>query len=167
MYILLNKEIWQTMKAQKISHCNAKDFSKDAQYCACLNLRKAARVVTQYYDGIFRGMGFRSTQIGILSVLFRQGALTMNQLAEITVTDRTTLTRSLRLLEREGLVTVQSGSDKRERVVELKAKGRKVVERAYDVWQDGQARLVEKIGAARFRRMLNDLTVATEAAAQG
>ena len=74
--------------------------------CTCFNLRKAARAVTQYYDDALRPSGLRVTQFSLLSVIKQFGTVNIGTLADEAVMDRTTLTRNLKLLEQEGLVTI-------------------------------------------------------------
>ena len=89
--------------------------------CTCFNLRKAARAVTQYYDDALRPSGLRVTQFSLLSVIKQFGTVNIGTLADEAVMDRTTLTRNLKLLEQEGLVTVTAGDDARVREVSLTA----------------------------------------------
>src|ERR687885_698919 len=91
--------------------------------CACFNTRKASRALTQLYDEMLRPSGLRSTQFTLLMVLRGRGPTSINGLAEATVTDRTTLSRNLAILEERGLVRVQPGEDARVRVVELTEAG--------------------------------------------
>ena len=57
---------------------------------ACLQPRKATRVVTQLYDEALRPIGLRSTQLPILVTLAAHGALAVTDLAvlPIEVVDR-------------------------------------------------------------------------------
>ncbi len=112
--------------------------------CVCFNLRKAARAVTQLYDGILRPSGLRVTQFSILAVLARSGPLTQSRLAGATVTDRTTLTRNLRLLEAKGLIRIEQGADRREREIGLTEAGRKALAKAYPLWKEAQARMEKR-----------------------
>ena len=41
-------------------------FMNESQLCACANLRKAVRAVSQLYDDAFRPIGLRATQFGLL-----------------------------------------------------------------------------------------------------
>ena len=41
-------------------------LTRDGHCCACFNLRKATRAVTQYFDEKMRETGLRATQLGIL-----------------------------------------------------------------------------------------------------
>src|SRR5918911_2099329 len=99
--------------------------------CACFNTRKASRALTQLYDDVLRPSGLRITQFTLLMVLRGYGPMSINNLAEATVTDRTTLTRNLAILEEQGLVRSQSGSDARVRIVELTKAGDEAAMAAY------------------------------------
>jgi DNA-binding MarR family transcriptional regulator len=72
--------------------------------CACFNPRKVARAVTQLYDDALRPAGLRVTQFSLLVVVRMAGPVSVTRLAELTVLDRTTLTRNLELLERQGWI---------------------------------------------------------------
>ena len=126
--------------------------------CACFNLRKAARSVTQLYDQILQPSGLRATQLSILVGAYSSESETISRLAETLVMDRTTLTRDLKPLEREGLVSVVPGEDRRTRVVTLTKQGRKAVEESLPLWQKAQARVIEGFGEDRFHALLSDLS---------
>jgi len=136
----------------------------EAANCACFNLRKAARAVTQLYDEALRPTGLRSTQFSMLVLLRRMGAVSITKLAEEAVTDRTTLTRNLDLLQRDGLVRIRPGEDARVREVELTRAGVAKLEEAFPRWQEAQRLVARELGADRLDRMLADLSTAVEAA---
>ena len=81
----------------------ASDFT-DVKLCTHAHLRKAMRTVSQAYDEALKPSGLRATQFTLLSVLAKSGPMPLTRLADIIVVDRTTLTRNLRPLERDGLV---------------------------------------------------------------
>ena len=68
----------------------------DLAACACANLRKAARVVTQAYDKALKPTGLRATQFTVIATLATEGDAPLTRLAEALVMDRTTLTRNLK-----------------------------------------------------------------------
>ena len=136
----------------------------EAANCACFNLRKAARAVTQLYDDALRPTGLRSTQFSMLVLLRLMGAVSITKLAEEAVTDRTTLTRNLDLLQRDGLVRIRPGEDARVREVELTRAGVAKLEEAFPRWQEAQRLVARELGADRLDRMLADLSTAVEAA---
>lgn len=134
------------------------------QVCACGNLRKAARAVTQLYDDVLRSAGLRATQLALLVAIKVQGPVTVKDLAETTVTDRTTLTRNLRPLEKQGLIRIEAGEDRRERIVTLTNRGHKALTSALPLWEKAQARIAKGLGQGRLRRLLSDLSVMVEIA---
>jgi DNA-binding MarR family transcriptional regulator len=135
----------------------------DPAACACLNLRKAARAVSQTYDEAMRDAGIRGTQFSLLAVLDGHGALPMTALAAALVMDRTTLTRNLAPLIKRGLVHAEAGSDRRQRLVAVTTDGRRTLEVARLGWRQAQGRLVGALGEARTRRLLGDLARVVEA----
>jgi DNA-binding MarR family transcriptional regulator len=128
--------------------------------CACFNLRKAARAVTSFYDDIFRPSGLRATQFGLLSVTKALGSVTVSQLADAAVVDRTTLTRNLRPLEKQGLVRVREGADRRVREVTLTRRGHAAWEKAAPLWLEAQARITKGLGEKRLRELVDNLNAA-------
>ena len=129
----------------------------DSPLCACHTLRKAARAVTQYYDGALRPTGLRATQFTILVTGARTGTATMTELADILVVDRTTLTRNLKPLRDRGLIESVAGEDRRERLIAITAKGRQALARALPAWRKAQAGIAGRLGGARWSRMTRDL----------
>ncbi len=132
--------------------------------CACFNLRKATRAVTQLYDESLRPAHLRATQFSLLTVLEQAGTVSMTRLAELAVMDRTTLTRNLELLERERLVRIRPGTDARVREVSLTPTGRDRLMAALPYWERAQAHVTRRLGPARTRHFLSDLAAAIAAA---
>lgn len=135
-------------------------LGEEGSACVCFNLRKAARAVTQLYDEKLRPTGLRTTQLSVLAVTEKLGPLTVSRLAEATVTDRTTLTRNLKLLEEQGLVRITPGADRRERQVGLTERGRRALAEAYPLWKGVQAEVAKGLGPDRMERLLTDLSAA-------
>jgi len=112
-------------------------------------LRRAARRVTQVYDHALASSGLKTTQFSLLAVLSREDAtegVAIIRLAEKLGMDRTTLTRNLAVVERNGLVTVRTGDDPRSRLVVLTKAGRSALESAAPLWAKAQAEMAGKIG---------------------
>jgi DNA-binding MarR family transcriptional regulator len=136
----------------------------DVQRCTCFNLRKATRAVTQLYDDMLRRTGLRATQFSLLAVVLELGTVSINRLADEAVMDRTTVTRNLRLLGREGLIRIQAGADGRVREVSLTAAGRARLTAALPLWAEAQRYMITTLGTTRFDRLLGDLSAAVGAA---
>lgn len=148
------------------------DSSKMPDYRCCLdcagfNLRKASRAVSQLYDEILRPTGIRGTQYSLLVVLKMCGSVSVTQLAEHTVIDRTTLTRNLEVMEKQGLVTIAPGGDRRTRMVTITKAGAAVLSKAYPLWQQAQTKIVEAMGGERLKALMADLSVLIEVSKAG
>jgi len=126
--------------------------------CACFNLRKAARAVTHLYDEILRPTGIRATQFSLLIATSLLGPMTVTNLAEQGVMDRTTLTRNRKPLEKLGLVKVSPGSDQRKRIISITRKGQEALVNALPLWRKAQAHVVKGLGRKRLDSILKDLS---------
>jgi DNA-binding MarR family transcriptional regulator len=135
--------------------------------CACFNVRKAARAVTQLYDDMLRPTGLRATQLTLLMLLRGHGLMGINRLAEAAVTDRTTLTRNLAILEEQELVRVRPGEDARTRLVELTDAGETAMDAAVPLWQKAQSLIATRMGRDGLTRLLTELSAAVGAATEG
>lgn len=132
--------------------------------CACLNLRMAARTITQHYDNQLRQVGLRSTQFNLLAAVDETGPVSMTNLADILVMDRTTLNRDLKPLTRDGLVAVKKGVDKRVRLIELTEAGEAKLKAAIPVWRELQDQFRGSMGKKRWKSLMKDLSKTTQIA---
>jgi DNA-binding MarR family transcriptional regulator len=128
--------------------------------CVCGSIRKAARAVTKLYDDALRPAGIRITQLGILGVTVRMGPLTVTRLAEATMTDRTTLTRNLKLLEQKGFIRIEAGDDQREREITVTSRGREALSIAYPIWKEVQSKVIKSLGEDRWNVLRDGLAAA-------
>jgi DNA-binding MarR family transcriptional regulator len=129
--------------------------------CVCGSVRKAARAITQLYDEILRPSGLRITQFGILGAAMAMSPIKLTRLANATVTDRTTLTRNLKLLEKQGLIRIEAGGDRREREISITREGAEALRKAYPLWQKAQAQVTSGLGPKHLKAMQEDLKAAT------
>src|SRR5213080_5204439 len=96
--------------------------------CVCSTLRMVSRAVTQLYDDILRPSGLRVTQFSILATIARSGEANLRQLEAALAIDQMTLTRSLNLLERGGVIDRVPRPDGRIKAMRLTSKGRRALE---------------------------------------
>ncbi len=128
--------------------------------CACHRVRTAARAVTRAYDDALRPVGLRATQLSVLVAVAADDALSIAALARLMGMDRSTLTRNLRPLEAEGLITLGLEGWRRSRTLEITRKGRTRLREAVPLWEKAQQALRTKLGDRRWdviRRDLDDL----------
>ena len=127
------------------------------QNCACFNVRKSARVITKHFDDALQSLELKPTQFTILAVLSSVDAITVTDLAEYMILDRTTLTRNLRPLEKQGMIKTGPGEDKRTRMISLSKKGLNKLEKAIPLWKQAQKDVTKYMGSNRFDKFLNEL----------
>jgi DNA-binding MarR family transcriptional regulator len=131
-----------------------RDFAED---CACHKVRMAARAVTRAYDEALRPVGLRATQLAVLVAVTKHDAMSINALAEFMGMDRTTLTRNLRPLEKEGLVSLGVEGWRRSRALEVTKKGRSRLREALPLWLGAQRGLKQKLGDRNWDMVRNGL----------
>ncbi|MEP6738748.1 MAG: MarR family winged helix-turn-helix transcriptional regulator [Caldimonas sp.] len=107
--------------------------------CVCGNLRMAARAVTSVYDRHLADAGVQASQMAVLWAVANGRGMTIKELAERIAMHETTLIRNLRVLEREGWVAIEVGTDRRQRIASLTAQGRSVFAKALPLWKEAQA----------------------------
>jgi len=118
----------------------------DPGQCLCFNLRRAARLATRAYDDALAPAELTSPQFSALTVLAKAGPLPTSAFAKAMETERTTSTRNLTLMERDGLIKRKAGDDKRVRLVAITPKGRRRYEAALPLWRAAQKSLIARLG---------------------
>jgi DNA-binding MarR family transcriptional regulator len=126
-------------------------------YCASFNFRRTARAVTRLYDMALQESGIRSTQFAILVGIAKNQPVSMGALAEVLIIDSTTLTRSLRLLQKEGLVAISNRAAMRQRFLTITAKGKRTLARSLAAWRKAHEHFVATIGSEYWIGLRSEL----------
>ncbi|MBF6023859.1 MarR family winged helix-turn-helix transcriptional regulator [Lysobacter niastensis] len=105
--------------------------------CTCFRLRKLSRLMSQRYD---RELAPAGVNINQYSILRRASARprAIGDLSRELGMDRTTLSRDLKPLAAAGWVEMVSGEDARQRLVQITAKGHRVIAKAQPLWRKAQ-----------------------------
>jgi DNA-binding MarR family transcriptional regulator len=131
--------------------------------CACNQLRRATRGITQLYEAEMAPGGLKVTQLPILVALRSEGDLSVTRLAGALSLDRTTLTRNLRVLEQRGLIRAEEDDDDaRVRMVSLTPEGADVLSGALARWEEVQNVVEERFGGARLKKLYEELAALSE-----
>ena len=127
--------------------------------CTCSELRRAARAVTLLYDNAFKSSGLLSTQLGVLHVIYKSGSIRISHLAKELGMDRTTLTRNLSVLGKQGFIKISSGNkDNRTRIVTITSKGRSNVAKAIPLWNQVQDKVKQQMGETLWNELMDNLS---------
>ncbi|MFL2660703.1 MAG: MarR family winged helix-turn-helix transcriptional regulator [Alphaproteobacteria bacterium] len=112
--------------------------------CKCLRMRKASRFVTQFYDQKLKLVGLRITQFSILSLIATDSKRTMMSIAEELLMDRTTLTRGLSILLKNGYIEQLKTKDSRKKIMKLTDKGRRILDKAIPLWLEAEHQILDE-----------------------
>jgi len=134
-----------------------------AQECIAFGVRRVARLVNNYYDRHLAPSGLRHTQFTLLNAIQALGPVKVNELAEETQTDRTTLSRNLDVLEKNSFIERSKQSDRRSRMVQVSRQGKRALDKASAAWTDAQKALVGELGRSNYRRLMVELDYLEEA----
>ena len=144
------------MKERDINTMLEQGMSTDS--CTCGELRKAARAVTLLYDNAFKSSGLLSTQLDVLHVIYKSESIRISLLAKELGMDRTTLTRNLSVLERQGYINISAGKDTRTRIVTITSKGRTAVAKAIPLWNEVQRKVRQQMGETLWNELMDNLS---------
>ncbi|MGY2093278.1 MarR family winged helix-turn-helix transcriptional regulator [Nocardia gipuzkoensis] len=125
--------------------------------CVCTTLRMATRSVARLYDRALREAGLRQAAYAILSRIDAEGPLTISQLADRLVLERTTCSREVEVLVKAGLVTAETGSDRRLRILGLSPEGVAKLRKARQRWREVQQGLQDAFGVGDTNELLTGL----------
>jgi len=140
--------------------CIDMDLARDmGRTCVCFNMRKATRFITQFYDSELKSTGLRVTQLSLMTAIRVMGPTSFKPLSEAIGMDQTTLSRNISLLQKKGLVELESGEDHRARKISLTQLGHEGLKQAYPLWKVAQADMVSRIGSDNWTSALESMSL--------
>ena len=118
--------------------------------CFSLASRRLSRVIGQIYDQALAGSGLKITQFSVLTAVgYAQGQdLPLGVIAKAM--DKSTLTRALNPLVRDGFVILNKGEDRRQRSVKLTTAGHLLLAEATVSWGQAQSQIETLLGETSF-----------------
>ncbi len=120
------------------------DFAAIGRSCFCLQSRMAARALTRYYNEVLAPTSLEVTEFSLLASVALGRDKSITDLADRLAFERTTLVRSLKRLERRGLVDVAPEKGRAVRYI-LTKRGEEAVERAAPIWWCAQKEIEDAL----------------------
>lgn len=127
-------------------------YPKTPSPCLCLNIRRASRAVTEFYEKMLEPSGLKVTQYSLLRHLAQIEPVKITELAKFMRIDRTTLNRNMKPLIEAGFIEVNTGVDPRSRQILLTAEGKSVLSSAAGLWEKAQTAMREYLGEAELEQ---------------
>lgn len=106
--------------------------------CAFQQAKLVGRVVGTIYDEALRPVGLRASQLALMWAILAMEPVDLSSLGAATLTDATTLSRTVQNLRRAGLVGVRAGEDRRVKLLRLTAAGKARFAAAMPCWERAQ-----------------------------
>jgi DNA-binding MarR family transcriptional regulator len=131
--------------------------------CAYGNLRMIARAVGAVYEDALKPVDLRAGQLSLMWAILATEPVEMSRLGHVTLTDPTTLSRTVAKLRKAGWVSVRADRDGRKKVLTLSAAGRARFVAAMPYWEEAQrsvSRLVSVTGIRTLARRVRKAAVA-------
>jgi DNA-binding MarR family transcriptional regulator len=120
-----------------------------AAECYCLNLKRAARSMARRYDEALEPVDLTNGQYSTLTAIAGRQPVAMQVLAEMLGMDRTTLTATLKPLQRRGLISIQlDAADRRSRILSITQEGLVLLREAVPLWKKVQQSVGRSVGGS-------------------
>jgi DNA-binding MarR family transcriptional regulator len=117
-----------------------------ASECLAVRLRTLNRAISALYDEALRPHGLRVGQLNLLVAVARMGTARPGELCRLLRMDKSTLSRDVEVLRRNGWLEVDDSAGGRARPLRLTATGGALLEAVMPAWRQAQGEAKALIG---------------------
>ena len=142
---------------ERFNDTTARDLAGVGPSCVAYRMRMLSRVISGLYDELLAPLRLKGSQLNVLATLARRGPAAPTDLCAVLKMDKSTLSRNLERMGKRGWLAVRPGEDNRTHLVELTAKGTKLLQDAYPLWRKAQVEAARRLGEEGLTA-LNTLT---------
>ena len=114
--------------------------------CLAARIRLLHRTITGIFDEALRPVGLTDAQLTILVMVANRGPVSPGAVARHLNMEKSTISRNIARMDKNGWLTVADGRSGREQQLTLKAKGRALLVEALPVWQEAQTKAKAVLG---------------------
>lgn len=114
--------------------------------CYCINFRRAANILTKYYDEGFAQINLTANQFFLLSSIFQLKSCNKSELAQYTRMERTTIIRNLDILLKKNLIEEVPGETNRNKIIQLTENGQNAIIKGTGIWENLQRQAKQNLG---------------------
>ena len=134
-----------------------KESGLDPTCCVLRQITRTSRMIVAAFDAALCPAGLTAHQFTVLVALAHSGRMNVNALAAAVGMHPSTTPRMIAPLTRRGLVRIQQGADRRERLLSLTAKGNGSLLRAYPLWAEVQRGILQHLGPGTWPAVTRSL----------
>jgi DNA-binding MarR family transcriptional regulator len=131
--------------------------------CPFFQMKKTLRQLQGFYDGFFAPTAMTPTQFALMLGMYDIDPVPMGVLSQWYGMDRTTMTRNLKLLEKEGWAFFEPGQDKRQKCWTLTHAGMDKVREGLPLWYDARKMFLALYSEGETTELIRRLTMLREA----
>ena len=114
--------------------------------CLSPRIRQLNRIITRVYDDAMRPLGITASQFTLLTQLAQQDGITAVEIGHTLDIEKSTLSRNLKRLLKDGHITMDPPAGRRGRGLHLTPKGAQAIQQGYPVWREAQTRTINVMG---------------------
>jgi len=114
--------------------------------CLAVRTRLLNRTITGIYDDALRPHGLTVGQLNVLVLVAKRGPLTAGDIAKRLNMEKSTVSRNVRLMRKNGWLDVEAEGPGRGRQLALTARGEALVEESVPAWKEAQTRAKAMLG---------------------
>ena len=139
--------------ARATTDATVRQYAARGRECAYGNLRLMTRVLGSLYEEALRDVDLHAGQLQLLWAIVATEPVELGQLAGLTHTDPTTLSRTVEKLRKARLVDVRAGTDARRKEVRVTPLGRERFAAAMPRWEVAQRKAAALLPLAEIRTL--------------
>lgn len=122
--------------------------------CFCINLRRAAGVLSDFYDKSLSKAQLTTSQFSLMKSLSRIQPCTVTALADEMGLERTTLVRTIKPLADRGLIHNLAPAKSRNKLLSLTEDGDALMEYAASLWEEAQGAVKAYMGSEQIETLM-------------
>jgi DNA-binding MarR family transcriptional regulator len=134
-----------------------RELQRVIETCPGYNLGKAYKNVTRLFEEEFRTSELTLPQFAVLVNIGVTESATSSEVAERLGSDLSTISRTMDIVVRRGLVEESRGQDRRVRVYRLSSEGQRTLNDALEQWKRAKRRVLGKVDSRSWHATLTAL----------
>lgn len=126
--------------------------------CYCLMLRNITSLIKKIYNKNFQILEITNEQFTILEHIQYLGPISVTDLSKKIKIDRTTLSRNLKVLEKNKLIE-DNNFNSRSRQIILSREGKTTIKKAEEIWEKIQKEIETTLGTEKLENIKETLKI--------
>ena len=117
-----------------------------ASECLAFRVRLLNRTITGIYDDALRPLGLTAGQLNVLVAVAKLGPLSPGEVARKLNMEKSTVSRNIERMQRNGWLTVSPDDSGRKQSLALAPKGSQLLKKSLPLWKEAQSRAAAVLG---------------------